>query len=275
MVNGYPHPEYREQAPLSRANPERSWRVSRTQLWRYVAQAKALCKGYFDVKAEHLLSRHLLQRRQLYAHATGAGLPHRPVGPGERGQAGGARPADQAEAERGRGARDSAGGGRGEGHPDADIYRAHPWMAHLSESELARGLAGGEAWEELMAVGEGRMATTGRDAGEPAAVSVETSDNRRTACGGDTGIYPGARRRQAGSSRLVSSTPWRRSRRVAGQTSPITALWPWCAGALRLAPPSSSTKPVGTGPDFSRSWLGWLRREKKSTSVTANNGGSK
>lgn len=42
-------------------------------MWRYIAKADALCKRYFNANADHLLSRHLLQRRQLYAHALGAG----------------------------------------------------------------------------------------------------------------------------------------------------------------------------------------------------------
>src|SRR5262245_3407999 len=53
--------------------PEQSWGVSDTQLRRYIRMADALCKDYFDAKADHLLSRHLLQRRQLYARALGAG----------------------------------------------------------------------------------------------------------------------------------------------------------------------------------------------------------
>jgi hypothetical protein len=53
--------------------PERAWGVSDTQLRRYVAAADALCKERFDARADHLLSRHLLQRRTLYAHAMGAG----------------------------------------------------------------------------------------------------------------------------------------------------------------------------------------------------------
>jgi hypothetical protein len=49
------------------------WGVSDGQLWRYVKAADALCVKYLDAKSEHLLARHLLQRRQLYAHAMGAG----------------------------------------------------------------------------------------------------------------------------------------------------------------------------------------------------------
>jgi len=53
--------------------PERAWGVSNTQLRRYIAAADALCEKLFDAKARHLINRHLLQRRQLYAHALGAG----------------------------------------------------------------------------------------------------------------------------------------------------------------------------------------------------------
>jgi hypothetical protein len=55
------------------AAPERAWGVSDTQLWRYIRGADTLCKDHFDAQAEHLLNRHLLQRRTLYAHAMGAG----------------------------------------------------------------------------------------------------------------------------------------------------------------------------------------------------------
>jgi hypothetical protein len=55
------------------AAPEQAWGVSDTQLWRYIREADALCREHFDAKAEHLLTRHLLQRRTLYAHAMGAG----------------------------------------------------------------------------------------------------------------------------------------------------------------------------------------------------------
>jgi hypothetical protein len=53
--------------------PEQAWGVSDTQLRRYITAADSLCKQHFDEKAEHLLARHLLQRRTLYAHAMGAG----------------------------------------------------------------------------------------------------------------------------------------------------------------------------------------------------------
>ncbi len=53
--------------------PEQQWNISDTQLRRYIAAADKLMKERFDSKADHLLARHLLQRRQLYAHAMGAG----------------------------------------------------------------------------------------------------------------------------------------------------------------------------------------------------------
>jgi hypothetical protein len=49
------------------------WGVTDAQLWRYVKAADALCRKYLDGQSEHLLARHLLQRRQLYAHAMSAG----------------------------------------------------------------------------------------------------------------------------------------------------------------------------------------------------------
>jgi hypothetical protein len=53
--------------------PEQNWGVSERQLWNYIAAADKLVKERFDARAEHLLHRHLLQRRTLYAHAMGAG----------------------------------------------------------------------------------------------------------------------------------------------------------------------------------------------------------
>jgi hypothetical protein len=53
--------------------PAQGWNVSNTQIRRYIAAADALCEKLFDAKAGHLLARHLLQRRQPYAHALGAG----------------------------------------------------------------------------------------------------------------------------------------------------------------------------------------------------------
>src|SRR5215510_1924191 len=53
--------------------PEQAWNVSDSQLWRYIAAADKLVKERFDARADHLLHRHLLQRRTLYAHAMGAG----------------------------------------------------------------------------------------------------------------------------------------------------------------------------------------------------------
>jgi hypothetical protein len=53
--------------------PEQNWQVSPRQIWNYIAAADRLVQERFDAKAEHLLARHMLQRRQLYAHAMGAG----------------------------------------------------------------------------------------------------------------------------------------------------------------------------------------------------------
>lgn len=55
------------------AAPEQNWQVSDRQLFRYVAAADKLMKERFDAKAEHLLARHLLQRRTLFARAVEAG----------------------------------------------------------------------------------------------------------------------------------------------------------------------------------------------------------
>jgi hypothetical protein len=55
------------------AAPEQAWGVAERQLWNYIAAADQLVKERFDARAEHLLNRHLLQRRTLYAHAMGAG----------------------------------------------------------------------------------------------------------------------------------------------------------------------------------------------------------
>jgi hypothetical protein len=55
------------------SEPEQNWNVSDRQLWRYIAAADKLVKERFDARAEHLLNRHLLQRRTLFAHAMGAG----------------------------------------------------------------------------------------------------------------------------------------------------------------------------------------------------------
>jgi hypothetical protein len=55
------------------AAPEQDWGVSERQLWNYLRAADQLVKDRFDARAEHLLNRHILQRRTLYAHAMGAG----------------------------------------------------------------------------------------------------------------------------------------------------------------------------------------------------------
>ena len=53
--------------------PRAPWNVSEGQLCRYIAAADKLCKERFDARADHLLARHLLQRRRLYAHAMEVG----------------------------------------------------------------------------------------------------------------------------------------------------------------------------------------------------------
>lgn len=52
---------------------DKGWGVSQTTLRRYIHKADALCQKYYDANAKFLLSRHLLQRRQLYAHCMGSG----------------------------------------------------------------------------------------------------------------------------------------------------------------------------------------------------------
>ena len=68
-LGGAEYPDICDYAAL----PEQAWGLSRSQLFRYIKAADRLCKRHFDAKAGHLLARHLLQRRQLYAHAMGAG----------------------------------------------------------------------------------------------------------------------------------------------------------------------------------------------------------
>jgi hypothetical protein len=55
------------------SDPEQNWNVSDRQIWRYIKSADKLIKERFDARAEHLLNRHLLQRRTLFAHAMGSG----------------------------------------------------------------------------------------------------------------------------------------------------------------------------------------------------------
>jgi hypothetical protein len=61
--------EYADAATDDDGKPRQPWGVSDSQLRRYIAEADELCKERFDARASHLLSRHLLQRRRLYAHA--------------------------------------------------------------------------------------------------------------------------------------------------------------------------------------------------------------
>jgi hypothetical protein len=52
---------------------EQGWGVTARQVGNYIAAADKLMAERLERRAEVLLSRHLLQRRQLYAHALGAG----------------------------------------------------------------------------------------------------------------------------------------------------------------------------------------------------------
>jgi hypothetical protein len=91
-------------------NPKEPWRVKETQLREYIRRADALCQRRLDSRADHLLTRHILQRRRLYAHALEVGdlrtalailkdeadlerlyeTYDKPEGPLDGGQAGGA-----------------------------------------------------------------------------------------------------------------------------------------------------------------------------------------
>ena len=48
---------------------EPPWNVGPRQIRKYIRRADALCSKLFNAKAEHLLNRHLLQRRRLYLRA--------------------------------------------------------------------------------------------------------------------------------------------------------------------------------------------------------------
>lgn len=53
--------------------PVAPWNVSDRVLCRYIAAADKLFAERFEVDAAHLIGRHLLQRRRLYAHAMEVG----------------------------------------------------------------------------------------------------------------------------------------------------------------------------------------------------------
>jgi hypothetical protein len=61
--------EYANATQGEDGNPKEPWGVKETQLRNYIKKADRLCKERLDAKADHLLARHLLQRRRLYAHA--------------------------------------------------------------------------------------------------------------------------------------------------------------------------------------------------------------
>ena len=52
---------------------EPPWGVTERQIQKYIQKADALSNKLFNAKAEHLLHRHLLQRRRLYLRAIGDG----------------------------------------------------------------------------------------------------------------------------------------------------------------------------------------------------------
>ncbi|MFO0879975.1 MAG: hypothetical protein U0840_21735 [Gemmataceae bacterium] len=52
---------------------QNGWRVSDRTIRKYISCADRLCKKVMQRKFDGLLERHLLQRRQLYAHAMNAG----------------------------------------------------------------------------------------------------------------------------------------------------------------------------------------------------------
>jgi hypothetical protein len=52
------------------------------------------------------------------------------------------------------------------GHPDGDILRAYPWLANLTDDELARGVEDGAAVDELRAAGEALRAAAGLEVGQ-------------------------------------------------------------------------------------------------------------
>jgi hypothetical protein len=61
--------------------------------------------------------------------------------------------------------RAAGGGDEWAGHPDADLCRAFPWLAYLSDDELDR-VAAVDAMDELQAAGEARRAAR-LEVGEP------------------------------------------------------------------------------------------------------------
>jgi hypothetical protein len=61
--------EYADATADQEGKPRQPWGVSDTQLRRYIHKADALFKERIDARADHLLARHIAQRRRLYAHA--------------------------------------------------------------------------------------------------------------------------------------------------------------------------------------------------------------
>src|SRR5437763_1732927 len=52
---------------------EKDWKLSDSQLWRYVQKADRLIRQSCEMSRKRLLKRHLAQRRRLYARAVESG----------------------------------------------------------------------------------------------------------------------------------------------------------------------------------------------------------
>jgi hypothetical protein len=65
--------QYAARTQDDEGKPVEPWNVSDRQLWRYIDMADELFKERVDARADHLLARHLLQRRRLYAHVMEVG----------------------------------------------------------------------------------------------------------------------------------------------------------------------------------------------------------
>jgi hypothetical protein len=67
------HRRARGTLPPSGTAPEEPWGIKDRQLWEYIRRADKLCQELIDAKADHLISRHLLQRRKLFGHTMDVG----------------------------------------------------------------------------------------------------------------------------------------------------------------------------------------------------------
>src|SRR5579871_1040158 len=69
LLGGAAFPDLRE---FARA-PEQNWGVTDAQIRRYMTAAHRRIKERYEARADYSLSKHMLRREQLYAHAMGAG----------------------------------------------------------------------------------------------------------------------------------------------------------------------------------------------------------